>query len=194
MNTEYFFTDQFLDTDLLQRVTINKPLEDQSGYLINPDGSLEEDKTNPTLYNRYDDNSIVKSLIPESAGELIDLIQLQLKPYLKRPVIYNYRVLINNQIDPMHTNGRWHKDYNPIENFDDTTKQWITFFTLSGEDVNSEFQVSHADEWPDIWNRGVKETLSNNRLFGHNMNLGHQYYQNDKNDVVLIYIRWYDKP
>ena len=94
----------------------------------------------------------------------------------------------------MHTNGRWHKDYNPIENFDDTTKQWITFFTLSGEDVNSEFQVSHADEWPDIWNRGIKETLSNNRLFGHNMNLGHQYYQNDKNDVVLIYIRWYDKP
>lgn len=194
MNTEYFFTDQFLNADLLQRLTINKPLEDQSGYLINPDGSLEEDKTNPTLYNRYDDNSIVKSLIPESAGELIDLIQLQLKPYLKRPVIYNYRVLINNQIDPMHTNGRWHKDYNPIENFDDTTKQWITFFTLSGEDVNSEFQVSHADEWPDIWNRGIKETLSNNRLFGHNMNLGHQYYQNDKNDVVLIYIRWYDKP
>ena len=38
----------------------------------------------------------------------------------------------------------------------------------------------------------VKETLSDNRLFAHNMNLGHQYHQNDKNDVTLIYIRWYD--
>ena len=99
MNTEYFFTDQFLNADLLQRVSDDKPVEDQSGYLINPDGSLEENTTNPTLYNRYDDNSVVKSLLPESAGELIDLIQLQLKPYLERPVIYNYRVLIDNQID-----------------------------------------------------------------------------------------------
>ena len=194
MNTEYFFTDQFLNADLLQRVSDDKPVEDQSGYLINPDGSLEENTTNPTLYNRYDDNSVVKSLLPESAGELIDLIQLQLKPYLERPVIYNYRVLIDNQIDPMHTSGRWHKDYNPIENFDDATKQWITFFTLSSDSVNSEFQVSYADEWPDIWHRGVKETLSNNRLFAHNMNLGHQYYQNDNNKVTMIYIRWYDKP
>ena len=153
-----------------------------------------KDKTNPTLYNRYDDNSIVKRLLPDSMGELIDLIQQKLKPYLERPVIYNYRVLIDNQIDPMHTSGRWHKDYNPIENFDDTTKQWITFFTLSDTDVNSEFQVSYADEWPDIWRRGVKETLSNNRLFAHNMNLGHQYYQNDNNQVTMIYIRWYDKP
>ena len=194
MNTEYFFTDQFLNADLLQRVSDDKPVEDQSGYLINPDGSLEENTTNPTLYNRYDDNSVDKSLLPESAGELIDLIQLQLKPYLERPVIYNYRVLIDNQIDPVHTSGRWHKDYNPIENFDDTTKQWITFFTLSDDNVDSEFQVSYADEWPDIWNRGVKETLSNNRLFAHNMNLGHQYYQNDNNKVTMIYIRWYDKP
>jgi len=194
LNTEYFFTDQFLNADLLQRVSDDKPVEDQSGYLINPDGSLEENTTNPTLYNRYDDNSVVKSLLPESAGELIDLIQLQLKPYLERPVIYNYRVLIDNQIDPMHTSGRWHKDYNPIENFDDATKQWITFFTLSSDSVNSEFQVSYADEWPDIWHRGVKETLSNNRLFAHNMNLGHQYYQNDNNKVTMIYIRWYDKP
>lgn len=194
MNTEYFFTDQFLNADLLQRVSDDKPVEDQSGYLINPDGSLEENTTNPTLYNRYDDNSVVKSLLPESAGELIDLIQLQLKPYLERPVIYNYRVLIDNQIDPVHTSGRWHKDYNPIENFDDTTKQWITFFTLSDDNVDSEFQVSYANEWPDIWNRGVKETLSNNRLFAHNMNLGHQYYQNDNNKVTMIYIRWYDKP
>ena len=194
MNTEYFFTDQFLNADLLQRVSDDKPVEDQSGYLINPDGSLEENKTNPTLYNRYDDNSIVKRLLPDSMGELIDLIQLQLKPYLKRPVIYNYRVLIDNQIDPVHTSGRWHKDYNPIENFDDTTKQWITFFTLSDDNVDSEFQVSYANEWPDIWNRGVKETLSNNRLFAHNMNLGHQYYQNDNNKVTMIYIRWYDKP
>lgn len=194
MNTEYFFIYQFLDTDTLQHVTIDKPLEDQSGYLINPDGSLEEDKTNPTLYNRYDDNSIVKRLLPDSMGELIDLIQQQLNPYMTRPVIYNYRVLINNEVDPLHTSGRWHQDYNPIENFDDNTKQWITFFTLSGDNIDSEFQVSYADEWPDIWNRGIRETLSNNKLFAHNMNLGHQYYQNDNNDVTLIYIRWYDKP
>lgn len=194
MNTEYFFIDQFLDTNTLENITFDKPLEDQSGYLINPDGSLEEDKTNPTLYNRYNDNSIVKRLLPDSMGELIDLIQQQLNSYMTRPVIYNYRVLINNEVDPMHTSGRWHQDYNPIENFDDNTKQWITFFTISGDNIDSEFQVSYADEWPDIWNRGVKETLSNNRLFAHNMNLGHQYYQNDNNDVTMIYIRWYDKP
>ncbi len=194
MNTEYFFTDQFLNADLLQRVSDDKPLIDYPGYLINPNADLLKDKTNPTLYNRYDDNSIVKRLLPDSMGELIDLIQQKLKPYLKRPVIYNYRVLIDNQIDPMHDAGRWHKDYNPIENFDDPTKQWITFFTLSDADVNSEFQVSYADEWPDIWHRGVRETLTNNKLFAHNMNLGHQYYQNDNNDVTMIYIRWYDKP
>tara|TARA_R110002020_G_scaffold354143_1_gene566942 strand:- start:887 stop:1471 length:585 start_codon:yes stop_codon:yes gene_type:complete len=193
LNTEYFFIDEFLDSDTLQKITADKPLVETSGYLITPDGSLKEDETNPTLCNRYDDNSIVKSLLPKSNGKLIDLIESQLKSYLTRPVIYNYRTLINNEVDPMHTSGRWHKDYNPIENFDDTTKQWITFFTLSSDNVNSEFQVSYADEWPDIWKRGVKETLSNNRLFAHNMNLGHQYYQNDNNDVTMIYIRWYDK-
>ena len=112
----------------------------------------------------------------------------------KSKAMTNTLELINNEVDPMHTSGRWHKDYNPIENFDDTTKQWITFFTLSSDNVDSEFQVSYADEWPDIWKRGVKETLSNNRLFAHNMNLGHQYYQNDNNKVTMIYIRWYDKP
>ena len=72
---KYFFTDQFLDTDLLQRITSDKPSADKSGYLINPDRSLEEDKVNPTLYNRYDNNSIVKNLLPESTRELIDLIE-----------------------------------------------------------------------------------------------------------------------
>jgi len=24
------------------------------------------------------------------------------------------------------------------------------------------------------------------------MNMGHQYHQHDKNDVVIVYIRWYD--
>ena len=84
MNTEYFFTDQFLNADLLQRVSDDKPLVDFPGYLSNPDGDLLRDKTNPTLYNRYDDNSIVKRLLPDSMGKLIDLIQQQLNPYMSR--------------------------------------------------------------------------------------------------------------
>ena len=71
MNTEYFFIDEFLDSDTLQKITADKPLVETSGYLITPDGSLKEDETNPTLCNRYDDNSIVKSLLPKSNGKLI---------------------------------------------------------------------------------------------------------------------------
>lgn len=199
--TEYFFIDGFLDSSLLQRLTLEKDdipsgdtLPSICGYFINSDGTVKEDLTNPTIYNRYDDNSILKSLLPKSTGEIIDLLELKLKEHLSNPVVYNFRLLKNIVMNPKETFGRWHQDYNPIENFEDPKKQWITFFTISSPNTNSEFQVSYTSEWPDIWNRGIKETLSNNRLFSHNMNLGHQYHQKDNNDVTFLYIRWYDKP
>jgi hypothetical protein len=58
--------------------------------------------------------------------------------------------------------------------------------------VNSQFQISPTSEWPNIWNIGKKETLKSNQLFGHNMNLGHQYFENDLNDLCIMYVRWYD--
>ena len=196
---QYFFIDNFLDTDLVSAIATEKTklatietLPDNCGHFINPDGIVVDDSTHPNIYNRYHDNSMLKSLLTKSVVNLIDKIRVSLTPYLNNPVIYNYATLPSLKMNVKETSGGWHKDYNPIENFDDATKQWITFFTLSSDDVNSEFQVSHTSEWPDVWKRGIKETLSDNRLFAHNMNLGHQYHQNDKNDVTLIYIRWYD--
>ena len=196
---KHFFVDNFLDVDLLNKTTLEKnelpsdeTLPIKCGYLINSDGSLEEDRKNPTLYNRYHDNSIVKSLLPESTRELIDLIQSQLQSHLSNPTVYNLKVLTNNIMDKTHTWGRWHKDFNPIEGYDDLTNLWLSFYTISGDEVNSEFQISPTEEWPDVWKRGRKEVLSNNRLLCHNMNMGHQYHQHDKNDVVIVYIRWYD--
>jgi len=198
---EYFFIDDFLDSELSERLIreqnqmpAEETLPSLCGYLINPDGTCEEDVTNPTIYNRYHDNSILKSLLPTSTSETIDLLESKLKEHISNPVVYNFRVITNITMDPTHTSGGWHKDYNPIEKFDDLTKQWITFYTLSGGNVDSEFQVSYTSEWPDVWQRGIREVLSDNRLFGHNMNLGHQYHQNENNDVMMIYIRWYDKP
>jgi hypothetical protein len=194
-DNNHFFVDNYLDADLLNKITLeknelpsDKTLPTKCGYLINSDGSLEEDRKNPTLYNRYHDNSIVKSLLPESTRELIDLIQSKLQSRLSNPTVYNLKVLTNNVMDETESWGRWHKDYNPLHPAD----LWLSFYTISGNEVNSEFQISPTSEWPDLWNRGVKETLSGNRLFCQNMNLGHQYHQNDKNDVTMIYIRWYD--
>lgn len=197
---KYFFIDDFLNQELLQRVTLdstNLPSEQTlpniCGYLISDDGKYEQAPDHPYYYNRYHDNSILKSLLPGSIGEVIDLVKTELQQYMSNPVIYNFATMKNIVIDKREINGRWHKDYNPIENFFDDEKQWLVFISLSKDNVNSTFQITPTSEWPNIWNIGLNETLSNNRLFAHNMNLGHQYHQHDIDDVTLLGMRWYDK-
>ena len=79
---QYFFIDNFLDTDLVSAIATEKTklatietLPDNCGHFINPDGIVVDDSTHPNIYNRYHDNSMLKSLLPKSVGNLIDKIR-----------------------------------------------------------------------------------------------------------------------
>ena len=115
-----------------------------------------------------------------------------IKQGLKNPIVYNIAVL-SNLVTVPGTNGHgWHKDYNPIKHITDTSKLWITFLALSQSEIDTEFVVSPTTDGPTLWDIGVDLTLTSNVAIGHNMNLGHNYIVNNKNDLSLIYIRWYD--
>ena len=52
--------------------------------------------------------------------------------------------------------------------------------------------VSPTPDGPEFWNIGVRTKANSNQLYGHNMNLGHEYVANEKNRVTMLYMRWFD--
>lgn len=191
---KYFYETDFLDTTLHQ--ALSDPINHCAGvgYTINEDGSITVTETDPVIRNRYSDDSILIPLLPEPLQEFINLAKgKMIEQGAVIPTIFNISALIKPDPDVRTTVGQWHKDYNLITNITDPNKLWFTMLSLGSNDVTSEFMVSPTSEWPNLWNIGVRTTLESNKLFGHTMNLGHQYFKKDKNDLTLLYIRWYDR-
>ena len=190
---KYFYQENFLDQDLHESMLdpINQCMDlifaiDNQGLLSYPNIDHIE--------NRYHNNSILKDNVPESTKALIELLENKLKlEGLEVPTIYNLALLSNPTVDPFYdASFEWHRDYNPIKHITDPNKLWFTMLSLSRHEVDSEFMISPSPEGPEFWNHGVRTTVSTNKLFGHNINMGHQYIPKTKNQLGFLYIRWYD--
>jgi hypothetical protein len=192
-NYNFFYKENFLENNLHQLMLDQKNWCLDYGCLVQEDGTYTIEQADSVIKNRYKDNTIVRSLLPEPAQNVVTNLENVLREHgVKDPVLFNFKVLTNITMDPIHLYGRWHKDFNLITHITDPLKLWFTMLCLTTNEVDSEFQVSPTSEWPNIWNIGVKKVLQSNQLFGHNMNLGHQYFQNPKNDLGILYVRWYD--
>jgi len=190
---KYFYELNFLDSELHQSMLDPINHLANRGMMIDENGIVIDD-SDPVIRNRYKDNSVLFNVLPETTVKFLNLVRDKIVGTgAVDPIVFNISALINPDPDPRTTVGIWHKDYNLIPEITDPNKLWFTMYSLAEQEVNSEFLVSPTSEWPDIWNRGVKEVLTSNRLFGHSMNLGHQYFKKDKNELVLLYVRWYDK-
>lgn len=191
---KYFYIPDFLDTTLHQALL--DPVNHCAGigYTINEDGSTTITEDDPVIRNRYSDDSLLIPRLPEPLARFIHLAKGKMIEHgAIAPTVFNINAIIKPDPDIRTTAGQWHKDYNLITHITDPNKLWFTMLSLSSSEVNSEFMVSPTASWPDIWNIGVRTTVESNKLFGHTMNLGHQYFKKDKNDLTLLYIRWYDR-
>jgi hypothetical protein len=190
---KYFYHPDFLDSDLHQSMLDPINHLANKGMMIDENGIVTDD-SDPVVRNRYKDNSVLFNNLPQPMVRFLNTVRDKIIDNgAVDPVVFNISALINPDPDPKTTVGKWHKDYNLIPEISDPNKLWFSMYSLTLQEANSEFLVSPTAEWPNIWNIGVKEVLTTNKLFGHTMNLGHQYFKKDKNELVLLYIRWFDK-
>lgn len=188
----YFYKENFLDDDLHHLMLDKNNWCLGKGVRINEDGT-HTTESEPLFKNRYKDNTVLKSILPNPTQNVVTKLEsLLIENGVVSPIVYNLNFMVDIKIDPTHINGRWHKDFNLISDINDPIKLWFTMLCFTSNQINSQFQISPTSEWPNIWNIGKKETLMSNQLFGHNMNLGHQYFENDLNDLCIMYVRWYD--
>lgn len=189
---KWFYQTDFLDAGLHAKMLdpVNQCIN--LGLSVNIDGSVNFDGKELST-NRYKDNSIFKEHLPEATKDVLGRLENELKlAGCKVPTIFNLMTIINPYpIQGMKAYG-WHKDFNLIDHVQDPLKLWFTMLMLSSDEVTSEFMVSPGPDGPDFWSMGVRTTASSNKLFGHNMNLGHGYFPREKNQVGVLYIRWYD--
>ena len=188
-----FCNTNFLDDALYQSMLIPENQFVGKGLMVSDDGSYTVDLEEFTLKNRYKDNSVLLTALPTSLAKVIEVTKNRLiREGLKNPVAFNIRALVNPESDPMSRGHGWHKDYNCVPHIDDPLKLWITMMVLSNDASDSTFMVSPGPEGPGLWNIGYKKIVCPNMLFAHNMNLGHEYIAGAKNNLSLLYIRWYD--
>lgn len=195
MNREkykWFYEPDFLDQDFHKIMLDPDNQCIDTGLSIANDGSISFQKSS-VLTNRYPNNIIFKDNIPPVTRSLIEKIESRLMiAGCKVPVLFNFSTLIDPRPTPDMKAYGWHKDFNIITHITDPLKLWFTILTLSKEDVDSEFMVCPTPDGPDFWNIGIKTKATTNKLFGHNMNLGHGYFPHGKNHVRIVYTRWYD--
>ena len=192
LNYKWFYRTDFLDAGLHKKMLdpVNQCIN--LGLSVNVDGSINFDGKE-LLSNRFKDNSIFKANLPAATKDVVELLENELKLMgCKVPTIFNFMTIINPYPIPGMKAYGWHKDFNLIDHVQDPLKLWFTMLMLSSDEVTSEFMVSPGPDGPDFWNMGVRTTASSNKLFGHNMNLGHGYFPKEKNQVGVLYIRWYD--
>ena len=189
---QWFYKTDFLEQDLHQKMLdpVNQCID--LGLLVDENGNVSTGHGEVSS-NRFVDNSIFKANVPEPTRQLIELLENKLiDAGVKVPVLFNFMNIVDPDPVPGTRGHGWHKDYNVIEHIQDPLKLWFTMLSLTDVEVNSEFMVSPTPDGPEFWNIGVKTVVDSNKLFGHNMNLGHGYFPKDKNHVGILYIRWYD--
>jgi len=190
---QYFCIHGFLDESLHSQMVLPGNQCQSLDVLITEDGNTIMGTNDNVIKNRYKDNSIVVDFLPPAFRSVIEQLKNQLiKQGLKNPIVYNIAVLPNPVTTPGTAGHGWHKDYNPIKDISDASKLWITFLALSQSEINTKFVVSPTADGPGLWNIGIDLALTSNVAIGHNMNLGHNYVGGTKNNLSLMYIRWYD--
>ena len=188
----WFYEPDFLDQVLHEQMLypINQCID--LGLSVDIDGNVSTGNGEASS-NRYRDNSIFKDNLPDATRTLIELLENRLiQQGVKVPILFNLMTIVDPYPLPGMKAYGWHKDFNLIEHIQDPLKLWFTMLSLTRHEVNSEFMVSPTPEGPEFWNIGVRTTVESNKLFGHNMNLGHGYFPKEKNQVGILYIRWYD--
>lgn len=188
----WFYEPDFLDQVLHERMLYPTNQCIDLGLSVDVDGNVSTGNGEASS-NRYRDNSIFKDNIPDTTRTLIELLENRLiQQGVKVPILFNFMTIVDPHPLPGMKAYGWHKDFNLIEHVQDPLKLWFTMLSLTRHEVNSEFMVSPTPEGPEFWNIGVRTTVTSNKLFGHNMNLGHGYFPKEKNHVGILYIRWYD--
>ena len=191
-NYQWFYQENFLDENLFHLMLSKENQCVDLSLLIEKDGSVSYD-TDGVIKNRYSDNTIIKKILPNPTVSVITILENKLKSMgLKNPVLYNLHTLINPTPKKGTRGYGWHKDFNCIKHTNDPLKLWFTMLSLTDKKVNSEFMISPTKDGPTLWNIGIQTTVDKNKLFGHNMNLGHDYIAKDKNELGFLYIRWFD--
>jgi len=188
----WFYNTDFLDQDLHEKMLdpVNQCLG--LGLTVDVDGQASNEKGD-LLTNRYSDNSIFKDNLPVATKSLLEILENRLiEAGVKVPVLFNFMTMVDPVPAPHMRSYGWHKDFNSIDHIQDPLKLWFTVLSLTKHEVNSEFMVSPTKDGPEFWNIGVRTTVDSNKLFGHNMNMGHGYFPKEKNHVGILYIRWYD--
>ncbi len=189
---KWFYQADFLEDSLHNQLVESLSLGFKSGLFIDEEGTVTETQGN-VVSNRYHDNSILKSKVSKDTLLAIELIENKLiESGVKVPVLFNLSTLVGPRPTPDMKSYGWHKDFNIIEHIQDPLKLWFTMLTLTKNDVNSEFMVSPTPEGPDFWKMGVRTVATSNKLFGHNMHLGHEYAPKENNNVCILYMRWFD--
>jgi len=191
-NFKWFYESDFLDLALHEQMLDPTNQCIDLGLLVDVDGNVTTGNGGESS-NRYRDNSIFKDNIPFATKVLIEILENKLiDAGVKVPTLFNFMTIVNPHPLPGMKAYGWHKDFNLIEHIQDPLKLWFTMLSLTRHEVNSEFMVSPTADGPEFWNIGVRTTVESNKLFGHNMKLGHGYFPKDKNQVGILYIRWYD--
>ena len=188
----WFYESDFLDQRLHDQLltTVNNDLG--SGLFIDTEGNITEQDT-LVWNNRHDNHDILKTNVPEVGAQFIEMNERKLiDAGVVTPVLFNFAVLVNPNPNPLGDDYGWHKDFNLIEHIEDPLKLWFTMYTITDQEVDSEFMVSPTPDGPEFWNIGVRTKANTNQLYGHNMNLGHEYVAKEKNRVTMLYMRWFD--
>jgi hypothetical protein len=188
---KWFYKEDSLDKESHDLLFDDIKQKSKFGILINSDGTVINNDTT-IIANRYHDNTILKEIVSTALRKMIEVNESHLLECgVKVPVLFNFGVLVNPHPTPDMKSYGWHKDFNLID-IQDPLKLWFSMLMLSDHDVDSEFLVSPTPEGPGFWNIGVRTKATSNKLFGHNMNLGHGFFPGENNQVYVLYMRWFD--
>lgn len=194
--TDYrcFYKTSFLDSDTHDDIFKSKELLWESGFLIDEDGTYTETKEDKILKNEYkNSNTIVLDYLPSSLQTIVSKVKDELiKNGAVDPVLFHAATMTNPNPDPMSRDFKWHKDYNSVYHASDETKVWIVMVVFGDESINSRLKVSPTPDGPELWNIGFDLELEPNLMLAHTINLGHEYIKNDKNNLNLLHMRWYE--
>jgi hypothetical protein len=191
-NYNWFYHTDFLNDDLHRQMLdpVNQCIN--LGLLVDENGTVSFGNGEASS-NRYHTNDVFKNNLPNSTKSVIEILENRLiEAGVKVPILFNFMTIIDPHPLPGMKAYGWHKDFNLIDHIQDPLKLWFTMLSLTEYETNSEFMVSPTADGPDFWKLGVRTTVDSNKLFGHNMNMGHGYFPKEKNQVGILYIRWYD--
>lgn len=191
-NYKWFYHPEFLDQQTHDQLLDTVYNEFNFGFFVSKDGEVTKEDTK-YVSNRYHNNQIVKGNVPDTVRNFIEINESKLiENGVEVPVLFNFAVLMDPKPKFGDKGYGWHKDYNLIDHIQDPLKLWFTMYTLTNQDVDSQFIVSPTADGPEFWNMGVRTEATTNKFFGHNMHLGHEYLPKDKNSVAMVYMRWFD--